>query len=135
MRSSSFALGSLRRLPRGSPYPTPPRRSGAFLGAIGPGLCRVRTSENTSSTTFVNKGQKKALSSHLPGRIFNSRHPQHVGSKRRYPAEGGTERPDVGCALTAIRSWPWWPADSSVCAVGARVAWVEWWRGYRGCTA
>jgi hypothetical protein len=29
----------------------------------------------------------------------------------------------------------WWPADSSVCAVGARVAGVEWWRGYRGCTA
>jgi phosphate transport system permease protein len=37
--------------------------------------------------------------------------------------------------IMAIRSWPWWPADSSVCAVGARVAWVEWWRGYRGCTA
>jgi DNA-binding transcriptional regulator YhcF (GntR family) len=35
----------------------------------------------------------------------------------------------------AIRSWPWWPADSSVYAVGARVARVEWWRGYRGCTA
>ncbi|GGR09630.1 hypothetical protein GCM10010251_26780 [Streptomyces aurantiogriseus] len=35
----------------------------------------------------------------------------------------------------AIRSWPWWPADSGVCAVGARVARVEWWRGYRGFTA
>jgi hypothetical protein len=44
-------------------------------------------------------------------------------------------RPVKPSAKGAIRSWPWWPADSSVCAVGARVARVEWWRGYRGCTA
>lgn len=35
----------------------------------------------------------------------------------------------------AIPGWPWWPADSSVCAVSAQVTGVEWWRGYRGCTA
>lgn len=119
----SFAYMKSHQLAfRGAAVWTPPGEEHWHGAGVDCMMSHLRCSKASRTATAPHGLRLSPTSStKLPTRNAPPRHPDP--STRR-----------VG-PLAAIRSWPWWPADSGVCAVGARVARVEWWRGYRGCTA